>query len=250
MLRKTIVYIILTVVNLTAFVAQSPEEIFKLANEQYDAKSYDSAFALYQQIEDQELVSAELFQNMGTAAYKMEAVPESIYYFEKALKLDPGNDDLEHNLDLAKARITDKSDQDSSYGILGWISASIGNTADFWATFAVIFALIGGIFLSITLFQDTFKKYLRIAGIVCWILTGLTWSFAAIQNSVISQQNYAILFEPSLNVMNEPSAESSIAFVLHEGSKVEILGGNENWLKISFGKDKIGWIPRTAAKVI
>lgn len=251
MLNKLLsVLLILLISYLQTGWAQSPESLFQSANKAYDDQQYDSAFALYEQIEQQGWISAELYQNMGTAAYKQDMVPESIYYFEKGLKLHPGNDDLEHNLLLAQKKITDKGAEVASPGILGWISASVGEHADFWATMSVLFSLIGGLLIAITLFIEPFKKLLRTLGFSAWLLCVFFLAFAAIQNNVRHENHSAILFSPSVNVRTEPSEEASIAFVLHEGSKVEVLGENDQWLRISFGKNKVGWILKSSGKII
>ena len=43
---------------------------------------------------------------------------------------------------------------------------------------------------------------------------------------------------------------SELVFELHEGTKVVILDGLDNWVKIKLADGKIGWIPNTDLKEI
>lgn len=230
----------------------SPSSLFEDANKLYDAQSYDSSLALYKMIEESGMVSAELFQNMGTAAYKLELVPDAVYYFEKGLKLNPGSDDLKHNLELANERITDRTEEISRSGIGNWLSSTIGGHADQWSTIAVVFSILGALFFLSYLFLKI--KWVKLIGVIggisSWILMVVFVIISYLQYNIATDSNFAILFEPSIEVRNDPSEAASIAFVLHEGSKLKILDANENWYKISFGKGKVGWLPKNSIKVI
>ena len=232
--------------------SQSEEEIFKSANEAYVNEQYDSAFFLYSKIESQDKYSVELFQNMGTVAYKLDDVPNAVYYFEKGLKLHPGNKDLLHNLELANKKVVDKSPKVKRNGFSAWLSNSVGHTADFWAYYAVIFCISGLLFLLIYLFIKTavIKRLGLIMGIIFWISTFFFTVFAYVQGAQMENRENAIIFTPSVEIKNEPSAVASTAFVLHEGTKVKILDTTEEWCKIEFTDDKVGWIKMEDFKII
>lgn len=251
MLTRMIVAIVFLLSFLLG-ISQSPEEQFKAANEAYDNQQYDTCLQMYQAIENQGLSSAELYQNMGTAAYKLDLIPESVYYFEKGLKLTPGSADLQHNLKLANEEVIDKPSETASGGIKNWISSSVGGTADSWAIFSVIAALAGGICLVVYLFitQKSLKRLGLTTGILSWLFGVLFFIIAYIQYEVSNNQDCAVVFEPSVEVRNDPSSVASIAFVLHEGSKLKILDANENWYKVSFGEGKVGWLPKDSLKLI
>ncbi|CAG5084918.1 tetratricopeptide repeat protein [Parvicella tangerina] len=252
MLVKLSLIISLLLSVATGFSQQSPEKLFELANTAYDNQQYDSSLTLYKAIEEKGLVSPELYQNMGNAAYKLNLVPDAIYYFEKGLKLNPGNDDLEHNLKLAQEKQTDKGGATFDAGLSSWLSKALGGTSDFWSILAVLFAAIGAVLLLAYSFinRQVIRKVGIIGGPISWGLTVVFVGIAYLQYNVANNTEYGILFEPSIEVRNDPSEAASIAFVLHEGSKLKILDENEKWYKVSFDAKKVGWLPKESLKVI
>jgi tetratricopeptide (TPR) repeat protein len=65
-------------------------------------KRFEEAIENYKKIEGQGAVSSELYLNLGNTHYKLNQVGPAIYYYEKALKLDPINEDVLNNLVFAK----------------------------------------------------------------------------------------------------------------------------------------------------
>lgn len=252
MLAKLLFSIAFILSFLLGFAEQSPNSLFKDANELYDSGQYDSSLTLYRSIEELGMVSPELFQNMGTAAYKLEMVPDAVFYFEKGLKLDPGNEDLKHNLEIANKKITDRSETVTRTGIGDWLSNALGGNPDLWATFAIIASVIGAVLVIMYLFLKVsiIKKFGIYAGGTSWVLAALFTIIAFLQFNSANDGEYGILFEPSIEVRNDPSEAASTAFVLHEGSKLKILDQNEHWFKVSFGKSKVGWLPKKSLKII
>ena len=98
MLNKITHITVIFILSIGLSWSQSETELFEQGNEAYLNEAYDSAFVIYSKIESLDYYSTELFQNMGTAAYKTGDIPNAVYYFEKGLKLKKGNKDIEHNL--------------------------------------------------------------------------------------------------------------------------------------------------------
>ena len=58
----------------------------------------------------------------------------------------------------------------------------------------------------------------------------------------------AIIFAESTDVKTAPKMSSAVAFILHEGTRVQILNSDGDWLRISLADGKDGWIPKTDLK--
>ena len=60
----------------------------------------------------------------------------------------------------------------------------------------------------------------------------------------------AIIFASEIEVKTEPTVGSNVAFVLHEGTKVQILDTLNNWKQIKLTDGKTGWIPAQDIKAL
>lgn len=74
------------------------ENQFIKANEAYKLGKYDTARTLYQEIENNEIHSAELFYNIANCYFKENENAAAILYYERALRLSPADEDVMHNL--------------------------------------------------------------------------------------------------------------------------------------------------------
>ncbi|MDA7716735.1 tetratricopeptide repeat protein, partial [Flavobacteriaceae bacterium] len=79
--------------------SQTENEVgFKSGIELYNKGDYNEAINLFVKIINNGEHSDELYFNLGNSYYKLNDIPNSIYYFEKALKLNPNDNDILNNL--------------------------------------------------------------------------------------------------------------------------------------------------------
>lgn len=76
--------------------------LFDQATEAYNVGEYQKAIESYEKILENGEHSANLYYNMGNAYYKQNQIAPSIYYYEKALLLQPNDPEIENNLAYAK----------------------------------------------------------------------------------------------------------------------------------------------------
>jgi len=142
---KKIVFSIALLFSLVA-VSQTANKLFSKANNLYQTGKYTEAIELYSIIEKQELISDDLFFNLGNCYYKLNKVAPSIYYYEKALKINPANEDASINLAFAK-RMTIDVIEDLPKTFLQRFSASVIQKLPFdtWAIIAVLASILASI---------------------------------------------------------------------------------------------------------
>ena len=78
------------------------DSVFSEANTLYNNGKYAEAIDKYESILDSDQHSAELYFNLGNANYKLNNIAPSIYYYEKALLLEPNDKDIQNNLAFAQ----------------------------------------------------------------------------------------------------------------------------------------------------
>ena len=144
------------------------EQAFMQANHYYNESRYDSALVIYKSIIDEGYTSVPLLYNMGNTYFKLKDYPMAILNYEKALKIDPTNEEVKENLSIANALITDKIEPLPVFFLTRiWNNISNQLTADAWAiTSLIIFALtMMSIFFYITTRKIGVKKAMVFLGL-------------------------------------------------------------------------------------
>lgn len=223
----------------------SCKQWFDEGNAAYNEGYYEEALSKYNQIVDSGYESASLYYNMGNACYKAKDYPNAIVYYEKALKLDPGNEDVRANLEIANMAIVDKIEPiPQSFLLRWWNSLKSLFAVDGWAWLSVIsFAMV---LLCLFLFLMARRRGLRklgfFAGLVLVIVFALSIVFAMEKYHDLKVQDEAVVITPTVTVKSSPNVSSVDLFVLHEGSKVKILDATEEWNKIKIADGSVGWL--------
>ena len=108
----------------------------------YNNAEYAKALEYYQRILDSGKHSAELYFNMGNAHYKLENVAESIYFYEKALLLSPGDAEIKNNLGYAQNMRLDAIEKLPKTALQQFYSSTVSVLSmDQWAYLSVFFII-------------------------------------------------------------------------------------------------------------
>jgi tetratricopeptide (TPR) repeat protein len=233
--------------------AQNAETLFKEANDLYKVGKYEEAITLYQKIEAQELISSELYYNLGNCYYKLNHVAETIYNYEKALQIDPLNEDALNNLIFAK-RLTIDNIEALPKSVFQRFDENYIKKLSYnnWALLAVIFSILGSLLFLLFYFSFTpsKKRLFFTSSIVCMLLLIVSLSFSYKEYNDSKSTVNAIIFAEKTEIKNAPTFNSENIFTLHEGTKVRVLDSVDNWKKIKIADGKIGWIDAADLKVL
>ena len=90
--------IFLVILSILLLSNQQVDEIFIQSNNHYTNGNYEAALDGYLEIINSGFESSELYFNLGNTFYKLNNIPESNFYFEKALAISPNDFDVITNL--------------------------------------------------------------------------------------------------------------------------------------------------------
>lgn len=241
---KKVIYISVFLLSLISF-AQS-KTAFDQGNNLYNQGKYTEAIAAYETIIDNGQHSPELYYNLGNAYYKLNSIAPSIYYFEKALKLNPKDKDIQNNLAFAKNMTVDAIEPVPTIGFNKFMKSLITMLSfDSWAIISIVFVVLFVVqFLMYYFSYSTGKKRLMFLTSITSLGLMVISLFFAFQNYNLDKKDKpAIIFVQESQIKTEPNLRSENAFFLHEGTKVQILEKyDENWAKIMIADGKTGWI--------
>ena len=220
------------------------QDNFDKATTLYQKGDYTQAAAVYSSILKSGKESSALYYNLGNTYYKLNNVPESIYYYEKALQLDPENADAKNNLIFAKQMKVDAITplpktwvRQLSDGIVGLFSAHTWAVLSIIGVFAFVLSFLLYYFVERTALKRTFFSLMLV---FLFFAIG-SYTLAHFCHKQVSQTQYAILFDKTVRVFSDANAYSSEVMQLHEGTKVEIIEDAKDWVKIRLVNGKTGW---------
>lgn len=248
---KKIVYIVIVLLSFTAF-AQN-ETRFDRATKAYNNGEYQTAVDEYLQILDQGQHSAELYYNLGNTYYKLNQIAPSIYYYEKALLLKPNDAEIKNNLAYAQNMTLDAIDTMPETGFAKIYNSLLHFLSfDQWAYVAVVFMILFVLlYIAFYYFRIASRKRLSfILSIVCLFFAVIAVVFAYLEYNAYQAERPAIVFAKESSVKSEPNKTSQEAFVLHEGTKINLLDELNDWRKIRIADGTTGWIPSEDIKVL
>ncbi|MGB6267678.1 MAG: SH3 domain-containing protein, partial [Olleya sp.] len=203
------------------------------------------AITKYESILDTKQHSADLYYNLGNAHYKLNNIAPSIYYYEKALQLKPNDKEVLNNIAYAKNMTVDAIQTVPQLG-LSRLFNKVTHTLsyDSWAKLAialmVVFVML--FLLYYFTFSTTTKRLTFVLSFVFLFLSLASVGLAFQKQTLDKKNNPAIVFAQETKVKTEPNLGSTDAFVLHEGTKVQVIDTISNWKKIKIDDGKTGWI--------
>lgn len=245
---KRIVLSIIVILIYSATYAIDNAKLFSEANNAYKKSEYNTAITLYHSILKEGVESADVYFNLGNAYYKQKDIANAILYYERAHKLNPSDDEINFNLQLAQTMIVDKINVLPEFIVFKWwrnFSELISSDSWAWTSiFTFIFAL-----LAILLYLFVRIKWLK----VCSFWFAVVFLFFSLTSFIHSYQiksfneahTSAIVMSASVTLKSSPVDNGTDLFVLHEGSKVIILDSVGEWIKIKIADGNNGWLKKS-----
>lgn len=221
------------------------ETLFEEANSAYQNGNYEEAVSKYESILENGETSAEVYYNLGNAHYKLNHIAPSIYYYERALQLKPGDEDIKNNIEFARNMAIDDIEAVDQSGLKHWLNRTISVFR--FSTWAVLGILFSVLFVALFLFyyfsgRPLYKRLLFAGATLSMVLCILSVVFAFQQRSYIQNNEFAIVFSEEAEVRNEPNMRGDSSFELHEGTKARVVEDYQEWSRIELANGAQGWI--------
>ncbi|TLP73139.1 tetratricopeptide repeat protein [Maribacter sp. ACAM166] len=250
MFKKLAIFISLFTVLLCS--AQN-NKLFEQATTDYNTGEYEKAISLYITILDNGEHSTAVYYNLGNSYYKLNQIAESIYFYEKALLLSPNDEEIKTNLSYAQNMTLDAIDTIPETGISKlYKNVTDKLTFDQWAYLA-IGAMSVFVLLYILFYYSSYsarKRWAFIGSLIALLLCVIAIIFGFIQQRDFNATQPAIIFAEESFIKSEPNESSQEVFVLHAGTKVNVLDELNNWVKIRLADGKTGWVLKGELKLL
>jgi tetratricopeptide (TPR) repeat protein len=221
------------------------DSLFTNANILYQEGYYERALESYHSIISSGKESADLYYNMGNAAYRSNSIGHAILYYEKALKLEPQHEDALHNLDYVSRYRLDTFEEVPMLFLGAWIKGFVRMFPEqTWSILTMIFfiLILSGLLFFLFSRRGFIRKTGFISGLVALLLLALSLSSALSRYRDIVSPDAGIILTPSVLVRSSPSESGTELFILHEGTKIEVNEEVSGWQNIKVIDGREGWI--------
>ena len=233
--------------------ANGPDSLFYKANQEYNKEMYANAVEDYLKVVSAGYESGALYYNLGNSYFKLDDIPSAILYYEKAKKLAPEDEDLDFNLNVAKMKVLDKIEPLPELFFKTWWRHLVTLfKADSWTKISLALFILFFVLLSFYLLSGftLIRKLSFYTGLIVLFISIFTFVLASQKFTMEKNLKEAIVFAPTITVKSSPNENSVDLFVIHEGSKVQVIDKVGEWYKIRIANGSIGWLPLETVKAI
>ena len=215
-------------------------------NAHYMEEAYEKAVDAYEAVLDSGYESPELYFNLGNAYYKSHNITMALVNYEKARILDPQDQEIRHNLEIAREFVVDRIEVLPEFFLRAWYRGFVKIfDSDIWA----LISLATFIFALALLLLYFFSARINLRKVSFWMAVFLlaasasSFVFAAGQKRMVLHHNQAIILTPSVSIKSSPDEESGTdLFLLHEGTMVTVDDKLGEWREVVLTDGNRGWL--------
>ncbi|MBO7300081.1 MAG: competence protein [Tidjanibacter sp.] len=256
-MKKIFVMIFVSLVTLGAFASErvpaDVQELWERGGRLYSAGDYNGAVAAYDSIVNAGWESAPLYYNLGCAHFKAGKGGKAILNYYRAQRLAPSDDDVAYNLAYAQSFVKDKIEAVPEFAVSRWM----GNIkhlmgVDGWAVVSLV--MLGIVLIAGGFYLLAQRRKIRKAGFVVGVVAALMFifslGFGGSAKSALVSDSEAVVLSTAAVVKASPERTGKDLFILHEGTKVEVLDAFGEWSEIRIADGNEGWIRTTSIEII
>lgn len=223
----------------------SPEQAWTSANEAYITGDFARAEELYDRIVADGKESDKLYFNLANACFKQNELGKAILYYNRALRLSPGDEDVRHNLAIAETLTKDRIERVPEFFVKTWLR-QVRNLLSCKAWTLLSLILFGVTLILTLIFVLAQRLAVRKVGFYGMVVTLLlfiaaSW-FAAVERRVMLDREDAVVMSSSVSVKSSPDRSATDLFVLHEGTTLRVVGTLDEWSEVIIADGKKGWV--------
>lgn len=214
----------------------------------YDEGNYQQAIASFLELAEGGIQNGKLFYNLGNAYLKSNDLGHAVLWYERALRLIPGDPDLKFNYAYAAGLLKDKREDSAPgiYRILFFWKYLLSRGTVIWL--AVGLNMVFWLFMIARNIRR--RRLLRHACLVLAPFVMLFTLTALYEYYAAAHMRQAVVLEDRVAVRSGFSETATELFVLHAGTRVRVEQQRKGFWRICFSADKIGWIRQDAAGLI
>jgi len=225
--------------------AQDFSAAFDAANKFYDQGKFSEAAAAYEKLAQSGAVSAALYFNLGNACYKSGASGRALAAYRQAENLAPRDPDLRANLQFVRNQVSGPTLPPHRWQ--RWFNRL---TLNEWTALAALAFWLWLLLLIVLQWRPAWRPSLRGFVFSSGLATLALGVCLATDFLSLRASRPAVVVAHDAVVRSGPLEESPTAFKLQDGAEVSVLDEKDQWLQVTAGGQRVGWIRRDQAQLL
>lgn len=223
------------------------------ADSAYAGEDFETAEQIYLSLAEQG-ECASIYYNLGCTYYRLDNMAKAVLWFERASLLDPSNDDIRFNLTMARSKTIDRIiPRHEMFFVSAWKTVMHSQSVTEWAYWAI--GAFAAMFFLVSLYLYCSTIALRklgffgaiVAFVLCILFNVLAYSLRNYNNT----NTAGIVMDPAVTVRSTPTKSGADLFVIHDGTRVEIIDNTmSDWAEVQIADGKVGWIEKSTYETI
>ena len=218
----------------------------ELGDKAYAESRYKDAVAIYEEALAADGASAALYYNLANAYYRTNQPGKAILNYERALKIDAGDEDAKANLEYVQSKIVDKIPQDDVSFYRQWSNSFISLfSKDTWGIIGVVAFVTMLAMLFVYLFKSNGRRISMVVIVVSLLFTIVANLSASALEGNGDEMPEGVILDEMVVVKSSPDSYGTELTKIHEGLKVLIIDDTlADWVKIEAnnGNRVVGWV--------
>jgi tetratricopeptide (TPR) repeat protein len=253
-MKLKFIYVLIFAFVFASFnVSGQNSEKFKKGVDDYTAGNFKEALKEWLDIYNTGYRSSSLDYNIGNAYFKSSDIPHAILFYERAYLLDPSDENINYNLEIARTLTTDRFQEIPELFFIRWFNfVSLLLPVNTWGYISLISFILCLVFISLYIYSSRYG--FKVTGfwlaLLLFVVSFASISFSWQNRSLVYDSHKAIITTPAISGKSSPDTSGTDLFVIHEGTKVTIGEEVGDWYEIRLSDGNKGWVPANAMNII
>jgi tetratricopeptide (TPR) repeat protein len=235
-----------------AALAGPTEERFDAAGRTYEQGDFATAAREYRALLDLGVRAPEVFYNLGNASFRLGRLAEAILSYERALRLDPSDEDTRHNLEFCRQQIADREEVRGHWIVSayeGWTRA-VGLDGEAWLLLALYVPGMIALGVWIVARREVVRRSARFAALALLILALPVAGLVGLRATLDAGPPAAVIMVEKAEGRSGPGEDHAILFTVHEGLRVQVRNQSGGWAHVLLPNGINGWLPAASLQEI
>jgi tetratricopeptide (TPR) repeat protein len=217
---------------------------FDAANRLYAEGKFMEAAGAYQKILEAGQASSAIYFNLGNAFFKSGQIGRAIAAYRQAQRISPRDPDVRANLQFARNQVQGPTMRTGR--LERWLGTLSLNE---WTWLSAVAVWLAFVLLVLRQLRPSLARPLKtwtfaVSGVALLLVIGFALAFAG-----SSSDKTAIVIVSEAAVRNSPFEESPNSFTARDGAELRVLDAKDDWLQVTDGTQRSGWVKGGAVLV-